>query len=357
MTTSVGHLVLAQCVPSLSPLNEKEILRFTTWFCHGFPGRIIQQDTFVRSWYLQTRFCSMMFLQVLSLPSILFAIAQTLPAQNTSGLNPNMLSGVHMAAPYLIVFIDVWIAMPLSTIYSKRSGIERSRLVMTLRLFSAWFLSLLTTTFLHENCFGGWKFFWAVCQKNAPERHFFEWNLWDEELLNPTTDMCSVKFSWPQGRCTRSVVDGLTSLLLKKLLFRSIGMPLLTMLSWCLSRPQDSEETEDGRHLLFMGCWPVTTNMLKPYNQVTLLTTYLEVLFFWSPFIPLLSVGVLFLAAANLFLLDIGVWQFGFRAPTDARNSNATLSKGYLAMPGKGYGPWVILSSTNLNLGGRSKNA
>ena len=267
---------------------------------------------------------------VLSLPSILFAVAQALPAHNTSGLSPNMLSGVHMAAPYLIVFIDVWIAVPLSTIYSERSGIERSRLVMTLRLFSAWFLSLLTTTFLHENCFGGWKLFWAVCQENAPERHFFEWNLWDEELLNPTTDMCSLKFSWPQGRCTRSVVDGLTSLLLKKLLFRSIGMPLLTMLSWCLSRPQDSEETEDGRHLLFMGCWPVTTSMLKPYNQVTLLTTYLEVLFFWTPFIPLLSVGVLFLASANLFLLDIGVWQFGFRAPTNARNSNATLSKGYL---------------------------
>lgn len=254
-----------------------------------------------------------------------------------------MLSGVHMAAPYLIVFIDVWIAVPLSTIYSERSGIERSRLVMTLRLFSTWFLVTFTTTFLHENCFGGWKFFWPVCQKNSPERHFFEWNLWDEELLNPSKDMCGLKFSWPQGRCTRSVVDGLTSLLLKKLLFRSVGMPLLTMLSWCLSksRSQDSEEIvelQDGRPLLFMGWWPVTTNMLKPYNQVTLLTTYLEVLFFWSPFIPLISVGVLFVAAANLFLLDIGVWQFGFRAPTDARNSNATLSKGYLAMPGKGYG-------------------
>lgn len=138
-----------------------------------------------------------------------------MPANNTSGLNERVLRQVHNTAPFLIVCIDLCLAHPLSTKYSARSGIQADRLLMLFRLFSAWLLSLVTTVFLHENCFGGWKLFWIVCQKHRPEHESFNWKVWDEEILS-SSDMCGFSKTLTDGRCSRSIVDGLAPLLLKK---------------------------------------------------------------------------------------------------------------------------------------------
>lgn len=54
-----------------------------------------------------------------------------------------------------------------------------------------------------------------------------------------------------------------------------------------VSRPEPTEHPEEGRHLqLLKG--PKTTGSLLPLQQMALLTTYIETLFFWCPLIPLL---------------------------------------------------------------------
>lgn len=55
---------------------------------------------------------------------------EALPANNTAGLNEQMLSNVHRLAPFLIVAIDQILAHPLSTSYAARTGIEADRLLL-----------------------------------------------------------------------------------------------------------------------------------------------------------------------------------------------------------------------------------
>ena len=69
-----------------------------------------------------------------------------------------------------------------------RAGLEADRLLMTFRLFSAWLLSLLTTIFLNENCLGGWKVFWIVCDERHPQHQSFNWQNWGEEILSTKKD-------------------------------------------------------------------------------------------------------------------------------------------------------------------------
>ncbi|CAK9015030.1 unnamed protein product [Durusdinium trenchii] len=267
------------------------------------------------------------FVSVLSMPSILVAAVQALPKT----VNQEWFSHIHSAAPFLIVAIDTVVASALSMQYSARSGIKADRLLMTFRLFSAWLLSLLTTVFLHENCLGGWKLFWIVCREEAPEHQSFNWKIWDEEILNTKKDMCSLNLLWWQdGRCSRSIVEGLTALLLKKLLIRSTLQPLVMLVLWSVSRPEPTEHPEEGRHLqLLKG--PKTTGSLLPLQQMALLTTYIETLFFWCPLIPLLSIGILSAAVANLFLFDVAIWRFHVRLPSDTRSRDAGISRSYLS--------------------------
>lgn len=266
---------------------------------------------------------------LLSLPSILFAVAQAVPA-NAAGLNEKVLSWIHRAAPYLIVLIELLLAHPLSTKYSARSGIEADRLLMTFRLSSAWFMSLLATAFLHENCFAGWKLFWVVCQESSAEHEAFNWKLWSQEILFAKKDMCRLgERWWVDGRCTRSIVDGLTPLLLKKLLVRSVVVPLVLLPLWYSSRLDTScapLNAQKGRHLRLLGGLKVTGSLV-PLRQTALLTTFMEVLFFWSPLIPLLSLCILSATAANFFLFDVGIRSFNVQVPLDAMNQSATLSR------------------------------
>ena len=57
-------------------------------------------------------------------------LSEALPANNTAGLNEQMLSNFHRFAPFLIVAIDQILAHPLSTSYAARTGIEADRLLL-----------------------------------------------------------------------------------------------------------------------------------------------------------------------------------------------------------------------------------
>ncbi|CAL1137612.1 unnamed protein product [Cladocopium goreaui] len=299
------------------------------------------RESYNNTWQLELQRATAWLLWIVtvslfSLPSILFAVAQALPAHNTSGLSEEVLGYVHPVTPFLIVAIDMFLASPLSNIYSSWSGIKADRLLMTFRLFAAWLLSLLTTVFLHENCFGGWKWFWIVCKEDSPEHHAFNWRIWNETILDASKDMCQLRERWwAGGRCSRSIVEGLNTLMLKKLLIRCTVQPIVLLLLWNFSRlePAGKDAYLSGRHLrLFWGKGPKMTGSLVPVQQMALVTTFLEILFFWSPLIPLLSVGVLCVATANLFLFDVGIWSFKVQMPTDVVNQQAALSRSYLTL-------------------------
>ena len=183
---------------------------------------------------------------------------------------------------------------------------------------------------------------------------------------------------------------------------------------WRLGELESAElPVEQGRHLKLWGRGPKLTGSLVPLQQMALLTTYLETLFFWSPLIPVLSLAILgaalvtgtgnvtechrilcfaqrleyqgfayffcfrqeinflkcrppfFLATqANLLLFDMGVWSFNVRVPSDAMNQSAALSRWQKhsdVILGKGFlpawqvvfedGPWsqLLLSAAQHN--------
>ncbi|CAK8989820.1 Leucine-rich repeat receptor-like protein kinase PXL1 (Protein PHLOEM INTERCALATED WITH XYLEM-LIKE 1) [Durusdinium trenchii] len=274
-------------------------------------------------------------LPIFSLPSILFALAQSLPAQHSLALNESLLNLAYRTAPVVMVLIDMALAVKISIKYSQAFGLQTYHLLMSFRLFSAWLLPVFITVLLDENCLSGWKWTWTVCQEDSLEQQRFDWSIYGEEILNTKRDICTLSETWwSDGRCSRAIVGNLSPFLLKKLLTRSTMQPFLSWLVWQFSRLEaDSGDPQAGRHLRLRGFGrrgPKTSSSLRPLEQMALLTTQLEVLIVWTPLVPLLSLGIWSAGTANLLLFDAGVWNFGVRLPLDAMNRKAALSKSYL---------------------------
>ncbi|CAK9039827.1 LRR receptor-like serine/threonine-protein kinase ERL2 (Protein ERECTA-like kinase 2) [Durusdinium trenchii] len=268
---------------------------------------------------------------LLSLPSIFFTFAQSIPAQNTWDLSEAGLTFFHATAPVQTVLIDMVLAVPLSSKFSKLTGLKADRLLMTFRLFSAWLLAALTTTALDENCLSGWKLAWKVCEEGSKENSKFNWKIYDEELLNTTRDICTFTETWwSDGRCSRAIVGGLTPFLLKKLLTRSMLQPLVLWTMWHFSQLEPAGDPREGRHCRLFGVWPKSTKSLIPLQQMALLTTQMEVLMFWSPYVPLLSLGILAAAVTNFLMFDLGIRFYKVELPSDEVNEVAALSASYL---------------------------
>ncbi|CAE7724341.1 FLS2, partial [Symbiodinium microadriaticum] len=267
-----------------------------------------------------------------SMPSILYSVAQALPANNTSGLSDHILAQLHRLAPILIVLLDMMLAMPLSNAYSKLTGMRADRLLMSMKLCSAWLLSLLATLLLHENCLGAWKWYWRVCDRATPEHQMFNLELWGHPILKTDEDICQLDRNWwRDGRCSRSIIEGLAPLLLKKLLVRTLAQPLVLLATWKLSRLEDNTASSHrGRHLKLFGIWPKTTRSLEQAQQGAMLTTLLETLIFWGPLIPLVVAGVLAAVVASSWLFAVGTRNFGVRLPASEGGLNADFSLSYM---------------------------
>ncbi|CAK9000103.1 Uncharacterized protein SCF082_LOCUS6350 [Durusdinium trenchii] len=268
---------------------------------------------------------------LLSLPSIFFTFAQSIPAQNTWDLSENLLTFFQMTAPVQAVLIDMVLAARISTAFSRLTGVKADRLLMTFRLFSAWLLAALTTIALDENCLSGWKLAWKVCEEGSRENSKFNWKIYNEELLNTAQDICTFTQTWwSDGRCSRAIVGGLTPFLLKKLLTRSTLQPFVLWTMWHFSQLEPASDPREGRHRRLFGVWRRTTRSLIPFQQMALLTTQLEVLMFWSPYVPLLSLGILAAAVTNFLMFDLGIRFYKVELPSDEVNEVAALSASYL---------------------------
>ncbi|CAK9010831.1 Uncharacterized protein SCF082_LOCUS10839, partial [Durusdinium trenchii] len=295
---------------------------------------------------------------VFSLPSVLYAFANSLPAHNVSGINDTMLNFIHRTAPVLTVLIDMFLAVRISNRYSKLTGITADRLLMTFRLFAAWLLPLLITVVLDENCISGWKWTWTICQTGSTQQ-FFDWTIYSEEILNTQRDICNLSETWwSDGRCSRAIVGNLTPFLLQKLLLRSTLQPLLLLFMWQFSRLEREGNLQNGHHLRIFAVGPKTSSSLTPVQQMSLLTTQMELLLFWSPFIPLLSLGILGVGVTNLLLFDLGVWTFGVKLACPGTGTTAqtgaTLSGTYLGFALFGGCFFQLWHAFNTRMCGRS---
>lgn len=238
------------------------------------PPTLKKTSLMMAAWFLWI--CLVTFL---SLPSVFFTCAKSLPSDNAWELSDNTLQLFHSTAAVQTVIIDIVLAPPLSSKFSHITGIKADRLLMTFRLFSAWLVAVATTAFLDENCYGGWKLAWKVCQAGSNEHGKFVWKVYGEEILNPTDDLCGLsKTWWSDGRCSRAMVGTVTPFLLNKLLIRSTVQPLAMWILWQFSRLEPEGNPERGRHRRLCGVWPRTTGSLRPLHQMPLLTTLLETL-------------------------------------------------------------------------------
>ena len=214
------------------------------------------------------------------------------------------------------------------------SGIRADRLLMSLRLCAAWLLPLLTEVALQENCLAGWKRWWTACDPESKMHDSFNWHFWELseiEILNTTTGMCSANHQnlW-QGRCSRSLIEGLSPLILKKLLIRIAFQPLVMVLAWRASKLEDDPSPlEGGRQLRLLG--RKTSGSLASMQQHAYFNTLLETAIVWGPLVPLVSLGVVAAFLANTILFEIGL-SFGVRPPTDAANTRAGVSRAYLRL-------------------------
>ncbi|CAJ1373944.1 unnamed protein product [Effrenium voratum] len=265
-----------------------------------------------------------------SFPSILFAVAQSLPKQPKIAISTRALKIIHQGAPHLVVLLDMALAHRVAQKFAAFSSISSDRLLMSLRLCSAWLLSLLTTMVLHENCIGGWKWFWHVCDKSHPDHGKFHWYIYGEPVLDTDRDMCQLHSRWwSEGRCSRATIEGLAPLLLSKLLNRSLVQPLITLATWRFSRLQPGPDLARGRHLELP--FKRTSGSLDSTRQHALLTTLLETSIFWGPLVPLVSACVVSAMIANLLLFRHGTEALGVCLSSDAANCRASVSKTYLA--------------------------
>ena len=205
---------------------------------------------------------------------------------------------------------------------------------MALRLCAAWLLPLLAAVALQENCLAGWKMWWQACSPQSEMHAAFNWHLpvaaTKATILNTTTDMCSAHSEnlW-DGRCSRSVIEGLSPLILKKLLIRIAVQPFAMVLAWRASKLEDERQLDEGRHLRLLGWGPKTSRSLSSMQQHAYFTTLLETAIIWGPMVPLVSFAVVAAFLSNAMLFEIGL-SLRVRLPTDAANSLAGLSRTYL---------------------------
>ncbi|CAE7597446.1 ERL2, partial [Symbiodinium pilosum] len=252
--------------------------------------------------------------------------------KNNLLVSDSILTIAHRTAPMCIVLVDMVLATKMSTVFSGLSGIREDTLLMTFRLCSAWLLPMVTTILLQEHCFAGWKHWWQPCSPEDVANQRYNWIIHaDLPILNTTRDMCQMDIrNFLDGGCTRSVIEGLGPLVLKKLLLRIFLQPLITFLVWKASKLEEEPVSshELGRHLLFLNVVK-TSRSLIPLRQRTYLTTLVEVAIVWGPLLPLVSFGIVATIMVNLLLFHKGL-SFGVQLPTNADNQGVSLSQPYL---------------------------
>ncbi|CAK9026241.1 Putative leucine-rich repeat receptor-like protein kinase, partial [Durusdinium trenchii] len=288
-----------------------------------------------RNLLLKSAWCALWFMLVviLSLPSLGYAFVQSLPRENSFQMqSTSVLKAVHGGAALLMLLIDMGITPPLARIISRRSGIQRSMLLMAARTGTMWLNATLCAIYMSEHCMRGWTTFWTMCSPQSDLYHTFKVSLGSHELLDPIKDLCvQNKNWWKTEACPRSVVDTLAPLFVAKLLQRAFLQPVITLLLW-----KWSKEVNGELHVFPLAClglkrWKlVASRSLDRAQQASFLVTLAEVMIIWSPLVPLLLPVACLAAMTNLLSFRIGPREFRAVLPTLEAGETASMSKKYI---------------------------
>lgn len=258
---------------------------------------------------------------VLSLPTALYAASATIPDDDVfKGDSRSWLETFHVLAPALTLMVDRLLIPPVSKVYAKRSGLRLSMLKTTARMASMWVVATGVTILLHENCIGGWKWFWRVCNDESSADPF-KVSVGGLEILNPKDDLCRTRPDWfMRSRCSRSVVETLTPLFLGKTALRATVQPVMSICLWRLSK-----RTEVGE-LKLRGLGLRTTGSISPTSQYSTLLTLCEFAFVWGPLVPLLYPLIWAALGSQIFAYKVAILHFDAVPKVD---TSANLSRAH----------------------------
>ncbi|CAK9018787.1 unnamed protein product [Durusdinium trenchii] len=96
------------------------------------------------------------------------------------------------------------ITPPLARIISRRSGIQRSMLLMAAHTGTMWLNATLCAIYMSEHCMRGWTTFWTMCDPTSDLYHRFEVRLGHHRFLDPIQDLCTENHRWWKEDASRT---------------------------------------------------------------------------------------------------------------------------------------------------------
>ncbi|CAK8990647.1 unnamed protein product [Durusdinium trenchii] len=248
---------------------------------------------------------------ILSLPSLAYTFANTLPRENTLVENQAWLQFSHKQAALAMLSVDLIITQRLAERFSRWANMRRSLLLMAARLATMWLYATVCAIVLNEQCMRGWTKFWKVCDKASDSYKEFNITLGHNYLLNPTIDLCAANGRWSHhGACMRSVIETLAPLFLQKILQRAFIQPVMMFVVWAFSK------NVEGKLILKSTYFPICTSRgLDRARQGSLLVTLAELALLWGAFVPLLLPAVLLATTTNLMVFRLGQSHFKAKVP------------------------------------------
>ena len=261
-------------------------------------------------------FVWILVVSALASPSIVYAISGTLPKHNSlfSWRHGWVLLWIaHRTTALVMLAIDTLVTPKLAGGFAKMTGLREDMLLMAARMGTMWVVAAGTTILLHENCYGGWRWFWLVCTPGSPEEAKFRLTFGPQTIIDPATDLCPPRQGWwRQGRCSRSLIESLGPLFMEKLALRAFLQPVTTLVTFMASQKDDAK---GELYIEVKGKRVRTCGSLELQNQYALLVTLVEMGLLWGALVPLLLPLVWISVATNLLVFRAGVFHFGARPP------------------------------------------
>ncbi|CAK8999907.1 unnamed protein product [Durusdinium trenchii] len=273
-------------------------------------------------------------------PAIFFSMAEAVPHHSIYDLT---LKICHEGAPRIGLLVDLLLAGKLVQWFSSKTGLRPTTLFIFMHLCSQWFLPMMATMILHENCAGGWKTLWDVCDRRSSRHKLFDWMVFDTKVLT-TAEICRTPpWRFLDGSCSRSLLETSSRFVLEKLFLKATIQPVLLGTIWLVMRRKGcwqhtaAQEADGGQHCKccsWSGFKSLATKTILSVSQHAQLNTWLEVILTLGPLVPLVSVMASACVATNFVLfhlamsMDVKVKE----DKDDMNNSLAGLSLGHLRL-------------------------
>ena len=194
---------------------------------------------------------------ILSIPSLVYTAATSLPPDNTLGLGVVTLQIFEGGGGAILYLVSARIVPVLSRWASHLvdGGARLScNVIMTTRLVISLIVPFCAVVMMNQDCFAHWLWFWNPCKDNSSEQFNVVWaqptgyctssaaecNSWSNDFVQTGTfnttivehsEVCRPDYI-ADGRCPRAAISVVGSLMVSKLTFAAFVAPGISLLSW-----------------------------------------------------------------------------------------------------------------------------